>query len=41
MMSFEAAVTFFIAIFIFAITPGPGVFAILAKAMVEGPKNVS
>ncbi|MCD9516100.1 LysE family translocator [Photobacterium carnosum] len=38
-MSFEAAVTFFIAIFIFAITPGPGVFAILAKAMVEGPKK--
>lgn len=39
MMSFEAAVTFFFAIFIFAITPGPGVFAILAKAMVEGPKK--
>ena len=39
MMSFEAAVTFFIAIFIFAITPGHGVFAILAKAMVEGPKK--
>ncbi|MCD9552215.1 LysE family translocator [Photobacterium carnosum] len=38
-MSFEAAITFFIAIFIFAITPGPGVFAILAKAMVEGPKK--
>ena len=39
MMSFEAAVTFFIAIFIFAITPGPGVFAIIAKEMVEGPKK--
>jgi threonine/homoserine/homoserine lactone efflux protein len=39
MMSFEAAVTFFVSIFIFAITPGPGVFAILAKAMVEGPKK--
>ncbi|KJG13662.1 threonine transporter [Photobacterium iliopiscarium] len=38
-MSFEAAVTFFVSIFIFAITPGPGVFAILAKAMVEGPKK--
>ncbi|MCD9555181.1 LysE family translocator [Photobacterium carnosum] len=38
-MSFEATVTFFITIFIFAITPGPGVFAILAKAMVEGPKK--
>jgi len=35
-MSFESAITFFIAIFIFGITPGPGVFAILAKAMVEG-----
>lgn len=39
MMSFEATVTFFITIFIFAITPGPGVFAILAKAMVGGPKK--
>ena len=39
MMSFEAAVTFFVSIFIFAITPGPGVFAIIAKAMVEGPKK--
>ncbi|MCD9536146.1 LysE family translocator [Photobacterium carnosum] len=38
-MSFEATVTFFITIFIFAITPGPGVFAILAKAMVGGPKK--
>ncbi|GIC77972.1 LysE family translocator [Moritella sp. F3] len=38
-MSFESAVTFFIAIFIFGITPGPGVFAILARAMVEGPKK--
>ncbi|GGK77828.1 lysine transporter LysE [Amphritea balenae] len=28
--------TFFIAIFIFGITPGPGVFAVLAKAMIEG-----
>ncbi len=38
-MSFESAITFFIAIFIFGITPGPGVFAILAKAMVEGPRR--
>ncbi len=35
-MSFESALTFFIAIFIFGITPGPGVFAILARAMTEG-----
>ncbi len=38
-MSFESALTFFIAIFIFGITPGPGVFAILAKSMIEGPKR--
>lgn len=35
-MSFESGLSFFIAIFIFGITPGPGVFAILAKAMTEG-----
>lgn len=38
-MAFESALTFFIAIFIFGITPGPGVFAILAKSMIEGPKR--
>ena len=38
-MSIESAITFFIAIFIFGITPGPGVFAILAKAMVEGARR--
>lgn len=38
-MSFESALTFFLAIFIFGITPGPGVFAILAKSMIEGPKR--
>jgi len=37
-MSFEAAITFFIAIFIFGITPGPGVFAILARALATGAK---
>jgi len=35
-MNFESAVTFFIAIFIFGITPGPGVFAILARALTQG-----
>lgn len=35
-MSLESAITFFIAMFIFGITPGPGVFAILARAMVQG-----
>jgi len=38
-MSIEGAITFFIAIFIFGITPGPGVFAILAKGMVEGAQR--
>ncbi|WP_426416629.1 LysE family translocator [Aestuariirhabdus sp. LZHN29] len=38
-MSPESALTFFIAIFIFGITPGPGVFAILARAMSEGAAN--
>ncbi|WP_293268585.1 LysE family translocator [Neptunomonas sp.] len=38
-MSFESAITFFIAIFIFGITPGPGTFAILARAMVEGSRS--
>lgn len=35
-MSQESAFTFFIAIFIFGITPGPGVFALLARALVSG-----
>lgn len=38
-MSLESAATFFIAIFIFSITPGPGIFAILARAMVDGPRK--
>ena len=35
-MSLEASVTFFIAIFIFAITPGPGTFALLGRALASG-----
>jgi len=35
-MSLEIAVTFFFAIFIFAITPGPGTFALLARAISSG-----
>lgn len=35
-MSIEASITFSIAIFIFAITPGPGTFALLARALVSG-----
>lgn len=38
-MSFEGALTFFITIFIFCITPGPGVFAMLARAMLYGPRK--
>ncbi|MFK3859712.1 LysE family translocator [Pseudoalteromonas rhizosphaerae] len=38
-MSLEGAATFFVAMFIFGITPGPGVFAILARAMVCGPQK--
>lgn len=36
LMTFESALSFFIAILIFGITPGPGVFAILARALVQG-----
>lgn len=35
-MTFESAITFFIVIFIFAITPGPGTFALLARALTSG-----
>lgn len=38
-MSFESALTFFVAIFIFGITPGPGTFAILARALVDGARR--
>ena len=38
-MTLESAISFFIAIFIFGITPGPGIFAILAKSMTQGPKS--
>ena len=35
-MSLESGLTFFIAIFIFGITPGPGVFALLSRAIASG-----
>ncbi len=35
-MSLEASLTFLVAIFIFGITPGPGVFALLARGMASG-----
>ncbi|MBR7888735.1 LysE family translocator [Marinomonas sp. A79] len=37
-MTLESGITFFIAIFIFSITPGPGVFAILARSMTKGTR---
>jgi len=38
-MSLEGALTFFLAIFVFGITPGPGVFAILSRALISGSKS--
>ncbi len=38
-MSLESALTFFIAIFIFGITPGPGVFALLSRALGSGSRG--
>lgn len=35
-MTIESSLSFLLAIFIFGITPGPGVFAILARALVSG-----
>ncbi len=35
-MTIESALSFFLAIVIFSVTPGPGVFAILARALVKG-----
>lgn len=37
-MSFESAISFFFIIFVFAITPGPGVFALLARSLASGAK---
>jgi len=37
-MTVESAIIFFFTIIIFSITPGPGVFAILAKSMTEGAR---
>ncbi|MBK8971990.1 MAG: LysE family translocator [Hahellaceae bacterium] len=38
-MSAESALTFFLAIFIFGITPGPGVFALLSRALSRGKEG--
>lgn len=38
-MSLESGITFFIAIFVFGITPGPGTFAVLAKSISSGVRR--
>lgn len=38
-MTFESALSFFLAVLVFGVTPGPGVFAILARALVHGAKE--
>ena len=38
-MSLTSSVTFLIAIIIFAVTPGPGVFAILGRALMNGAQS--
>lgn len=35
-MTLQSAITFFLAILVFSVTPGPGVFAILARALHRG-----
>ncbi len=35
-MTFESGLAFFVAIIIFSVTPGPGVFILLARAMTQG-----
>ena len=35
-MTIEAALSFALAVFIFSVTPGPGVFAIIARALIYG-----
>jgi len=38
-MTVESSITFFLAVFLFGITPGPGVFAILARALATGARS--
>ncbi|NQY20679.1 MAG: LysE family translocator [Campylobacteraceae bacterium] len=38
-MSLESMITFFLAIFIFSITPGPGVFALISNSLTNGFKS--
>lgn len=38
-MTLEAALSFFLIVFVFGITPGPGVFAIIARALSAGRRG--
>lgn len=38
-MSLESGLAFFAAILLFAVTPGPGVFAVLARALISGARS--
>ncbi|WP_419834276.1 LysE family translocator [Endozoicomonas atrinae] len=38
-MSLESGLAFFAAILIFSVTPGPGVFAVLARALISGARS--
>lgn len=38
-MSLEAAIAFFFVVFIFGITPGPGSFALISRALILGGKS--
>jgi len=38
-VTIESAITFFLAVLVFGVTPGPGVFAILARALVHGARS--
>lgn len=38
-MTIESGLAFFLAIIVFAITPGPGVFALLSRAMTRGARS--
>ena len=37
-MTIESALTYFLAIFVFAVKPGPGIFALLAKGVSAGTR---
>jgi len=38
-MTLESSLSFFLAVLVFGVTPGPGVFAILARALVSGSRS--